>query len=103
MDLTGDGKVSLHEFRKAVKLWMDPFRRSNTQRLLRGDTLRTYVENQEAGRGNQEPIVRSNTEVREYMTTRLTKPDPLETEHISPYDGEVEAVEVVTEHVERNL
>jgi len=33
MDLDGDGKVTLSEFRKVVKLWMHPYGKKNTERL----------------------------------------------------------------------
>jgi len=104
MDLTGDGKVSLPEFRKAIKLWM-----STNGGLLRADTLRAYVENSEVEQASHEPsagnepIARTTSEVRDYMTTRLTQTEPIETQNHNPYYGEVEELAVAEEHVENNL
>jgi len=92
MDLNGDGKVCLTEFRKAVKLWMHPYGRQNTERL---STIYSF----KSGSGlleKQEPTPLGESQVREFITAKLNEQEPL---LVKPetYSEEVEKVKAEEE------
>jgi len=91
MDLNGDGKICLAEFRKAAKLWMCPHGKQITERLSRSHSLKSGSVPPE----KQELTLRES-QAREFITTKLNEKEPL---LVKPetYSEEVEKVEAEEE------
>jgi len=93
MDLDGDGRVGISEFRKAVKLWMYPYETKSNRKLKeQTNRMSSIVEAHPAGEFKHPPTGMDESTVLDFMKNRLadTK-NPLLGQH-DPYHEEVEAV-----------
>jgi len=94
MDLDGDGKVGLAEFRKAVKLWMYPYKTKSNRRLSNCNQNRLSSHRGSLSQTEfQRPGGTDESHVLEFMKKRLAEKNPLlgENDH---YHDEVEVVKV---------